>query len=150
MREKNLVTVPSSYTEATLAQFMIDSLSDVAPVIGKTSTNEFSEQVNDALILYGVDDIADATDIPKIRACAKVAVWRKALVDLMTRYSFQTDQQRFDRIEMAKLAKVVLANAEQEATAEGVVSIGPVIEVGTLNYPDDPYGPARDLDYDLA
>lgn len=139
--------VPSAYTETELSQFMIDTLGDVASVINRTSIGDYEEEVIDALLLYGVTTVADASNIAKIRACAKVAAWRKALTNLITRYNFQTDQQRFERIEMAKMARNALLMAEEEAASHGAI-LGSTVEVGAFSFPEGAYDPARDEDFE--
>jgi hypothetical protein len=75
--------VPTAYTEVGLALYMQSQLRGVATDLGwvldPTATTivgtPYEELVYDVLIAYGVTDIVDATDIPKLRCLARVAVW---------------------------------------------------------------------------
>ena len=140
------MAAPSSYTEESLAQFMLDVLGEVANVLGIDSTTNFDEEVSDSLLLYGVDDIADATDIRKLRACARYSAWRKAYSQFVTKFTFQTDQQRFERSDMGKAARTQLALVESDLVSLGVVTY-PAIETGLFVFPEDPYEVVTDEDY---
>lgn len=72
--------VPSVYTEEQLMAYMRTVLGATATVLGWTDLSPYQEPLNETLLAYGVDSIANATDIQKLRALARVAVWR-AVVD---------------------------------------------------------------------
>lgn len=132
---------PTTYTEAQLAAYVVTALGETASALGwvtaPTVTPALQEAVNDTLLLYGVNDIANATDPGKLRAFARVAAWRAALASLAARFAFSTDQQEFKRSEMFRMAQANLAQAEADATPFGLV--GQAAVVGKVEWADDPY-----------
>ena len=70
------MAAPTSYSEIELKGYMLNILEGVGPS-SAWSMVAFDEQINDVLIDYGVSDIANATDIPKLRTIARVHAWRK-------------------------------------------------------------------------
>lgn len=136
--------VPASYTEASLAVFMDAVLGEVADLLGWSAngitTGSYGSAVEDALVACGVDSIDQVTNVPKLRAAAKVAAWTLACTSLLTRYDFQSEQQNFRRSQMVENAKVQLARAESEAATYGVIP-GWSVEASPLVHDNDPYDP---------
>lgn len=139
--------VPTSYTEDQLKTFMVASLADVATVLGwSVATAQVVEAVYDALFAYfgGTGAIADATDMPKLRAAARVAAWRAAVGALAAKYDVTLDSQSFRRGSLLANAEKALEKAEREATALGVGStVGVVLTVKHT----DPYRAAAVDEY---
>lgn len=82
---------PSSYTETTLAQYMLDTLKNVAVDLDWLNTTpvtgDYVQPVNDVEVALGVSDIADSTaSVALIRLQADVAIWRSALEAYTTAY----------------------------------------------------------------
>lgn len=73
------MAVPAAYNDNELMAFMRSTLGATATVLGWTDLAPYQEPLNDTLIAYGVDDIADATDVQKLRALARVAVWQSVV-----------------------------------------------------------------------
>ena len=71
------MAIPSSYTDLTLAQYMLSALEGVASAF-EWNTGSFPEQINDVLLAYGTASVSAATDIPKLRTLAAYYAWRKA------------------------------------------------------------------------
>lgn len=133
--------VSASYTEGTLAAFMVTELSDIGTALGwSTTTDQLFEAVNDALYGYfgtSVQPIANASNMPKLRALARVAAWKAAIKALASRYQFSTDGQSFQRQQMQDMAKNALAEAEREAAAYGLPEYSATID--KVSRPHDPY-----------
>jgi hypothetical protein len=131
---------PASYTETTLADFQLVALGPLAAVLGWTTTVEPAvvEAVNDALLAYGVADAAEATDIPKVRALARLTIWRAVARATAGNYRFSTDGQSFDRQQVHEHALAMIAEAEREG---GAVGAGPGMLVASVVRDDasDPY-----------
>lgn len=108
--------LPTSYTEQSLSEYMLACLGVVGQVLEYTS-GSLEEAVNDALIAYGASDIAQATDIKKLRGLAKVAAWQKANDDLVAYYDFSADGGKFDRSQMQTMAAKSLEKAQADAIA---------------------------------
>lgn len=106
--------IPTAYTESQLGEYMLSVLGVVGSVLEYTSAS-FGEQVTDALLDYGVTDIAQATDMKKLRGLAKVAAWKKAKDDLGAYYDYQADGGTFDRSQMQAMAEKSLAQAVTDA-----------------------------------
>ncbi len=129
---------PTVYTEARLAIFMIVELSDVATALQwDAQTAQIEESVNDALSSYGVSDIADATDVPKLRAIARVMAWRAAVKALSSRFDFSSGQHSFKRSQMVTAARQALDDAESIASDYGL-SAGQ-IRISQIEYTENPY-----------
>ena len=78
------MAAPTSYDENTLAVYMDTLLGSLADVLDWTSgSGSFDEAINETLLAYGVDDIADATDIRKLRTLARREVWALAVQALV-------------------------------------------------------------------
>lgn len=141
------MSVPTSYTEDQLKTFMVTSLADVTTVLGWTvATAQVVEAVYDALFAYfgGSGAIADATNVPKLRAAARVAVWRAAVGALAAKYDVTLDSQSFRRGSLLAQARQALTVAEREATALGVgTDVGVVLRVAHT----DPYRAAAVDEY---
>lgn len=108
--------VPTAYTEEALGEYMLAVLGVVGSVLGYTSES-FDEAIADTLLSYGTNNIAQATDIKKLRALAKVAAWQKANDDLVAFYDYQADGGSFDRSQMQAMAEKALAQAQAKAIA---------------------------------
>jgi hypothetical protein len=95
------MTPPTSYTEKTLADFMHQELGKVAGILGYAvgagDAGSYAEAVNETLLNYGQTLIAEAGDMPKIRALARVEAWRKACTDLAALYQFTSDDASYER-----------------------------------------------------
>lgn len=135
------MAIPSSYDEDTLKAYMLAALGDLGSVLGLT-TGSFAEAVNDTLLAYGAPsgatDIADATDIPKLRAFAKVEAWKVALTAASGRIDWAEAGASFKQSEYRKAAREGLALAQSEAVAYGGGMAGYEVAVGELA-PYDPY-----------
>jgi len=110
------VPIPTAYTEEALGEYMLTILGVVGQVLQYTSAS-FDEEIADTLLAYGVANIAQATDIKKLRALAKVAAWQKANADLVAFYDYQADGGKFDRSQMQAMAEKALAQAQTGALA---------------------------------
>lgn len=133
--------LPTSYTEADLATLMHTTLGATATALGYAapsggSTGVYAEAVYDALIAYGVSDIASATDVPKIRAAAAVAAWRKATNDATAKIQFGGDGQSFADQQVYDHAVRQMAAAEVALMALGG---GVAVGVTKLRFKHDPY-----------
>ncbi|HEY3312023.1 MAG TPA: hypothetical protein VGK00_10320 [Anaerolineales bacterium] len=111
--------IPASYTEKSLAEFMAAELGKVATLLGYAvgagDAGAYAEAVNESILRYGAATIAEATDILKIRAFARVEAWRKACNDLATFYKVSSDGSTFDRETVYKQAVVNLNRAFMQA-----------------------------------
>jgi hypothetical protein len=113
--------IPSSYSEQELATYMRDGvLQSTAGVLGLTTIEQFDEAVNDALIAYGVSDVADATDIPKLRAAAQLCAWRLAQTVAAGDYAYSADGASYQRGQVFEHITKMLAAAERTALAFGI------------------------------
>lgn len=127
------MAVPTVYSETTLANLMAAALGPIAATLAIT---DYSEAVNDVLLAYGVTDIADATDIPRIRAMARAQAWRLAMDAASSRFDDSTDGQSMSRSQLYDHAKAQYERAE--AAAAGYLT---TFAVGAtpIRYTADPY-----------
>ena len=140
------MALPAVYTESALASYMLATLGEVAGVLGLDAL-EIIEAVNDALLAYGTADIAQATDIPRLRAAARVAVWRLALARASSLYQFSADGASYHRQQMTEHIRAMLVREEADAAALGMGTGGVWATPLTLRMAD-PYRPVVDTDAD--
>lgn len=125
-----------------MASYMLNATNNVAAALGWDADN-FEEAVNDALVAYGVTDIADATDVAKLRTIAKVEAWRAVVDGTAADIEFTADGANFKRNQMHSQALAALERAQSEAVAKGYISLeaaveAPAIALGVMQW-SDPY-----------
>lgn len=118
------MTVPSSYSASELADYMHGELGRVAEACAFTSPDSYTQATVRTLIAYGVQDIASATNVPRLLALSSVEAWRLAVGQLTPQFSVNTDGRGQDRSDFFEHALKMLADAQTNA----------------LLYPDDGSG----------
>lgn len=115
------MSVPASYTESGLAQFMESTLAATAGVLSLAAADgDFDEAVNSVLLAYGQTDISQisgSSNIMKLRLLARVEAWRLALATVSGDFDFEADGGRYSRSQMHKQIKSNLTQAESDAMA---------------------------------
>jgi hypothetical protein len=136
------MSVPAGYTPTTLATYMHTVLGRTAGIIGWQNPASYAEPINDALIAYGVDAVGSATDVDKLRACARWAVWQ-AVADYTAGYhDFSEDQQTFRMHQVHQQAVQRAKAAARDAAAFGAgpsalkVSVDPLRKPSPFEVPD--------------
>lgn len=139
--------VPTAYTETELAAYMHSKLGDVAGALGySVDIGDYDEAVVDTLLEYGVSDIANATNVKKLRALALVEAWKKALADLAIRHDFSADGGSYSRMQMHEMATKNLEAAKTSAlTYDDAYTVGRTRVVNIT----DPYQVIPDKDREL-
>lgn len=128
---------PTVYTEAALADFQVTALGELATALGWTSlTPVVVEAVDDALLAYGVADIATVANIPRLRALARVAIWQAVARATAGYFNLAVENLSFDKAQVHDHALAMIAEAEREA---GWVGAGPSLVVTSISRPHDPY-----------
>ena len=117
------MAVPTTYSEEELADYMHAVLGKTASIIGWSSPDSYDEAVTDAAIMAGVSDVASATDIPKLRACARLAVWQAVEADTVGYHDFSEDQQSFRMHQVHIQAVAKVKEARREAARHGVNAV---------------------------
>lgn len=138
---------PTSYTEATLKSYMDTVIGEMADVLGWTvGAGDFDESLNDALNLYGeqtIGDISGQANIQKLRALARVAVWRNVKQAVAAFFNFRDPAgAQYSRAQLREAAEAALVDAESEAMANGWLDAYEV-DMLEIEYEHDPYGPLR-------
>jgi hypothetical protein len=133
------MAAPTSYTEITLASFMLAALSSVATAMGWTALADVQEAINDTLLAYGVTDIIQATDIKKLRALAKVAVWQQVAAATAGDYDFSADGGSYSRSQLHEMAVDALGLAQ---TAASVYDTDYQMGLVRVEWKNDPYSAA--------
>lgn len=135
------MAIPLVYSELALSEYMHQVLGRMAGRLAwAVGEHSYDEIVNDALTVYGNQDISAITgssNIEKLRAVARFSVWRAAAEHLSADYDFSTDGQTFNRSQMQKAAAQARDNAERELIAVGVGIYAPT-STRTV-YVHDPY-----------
>ena len=134
------MAVPSSYTSAELKTYMDTTLGAVATALGFTTAagGAYEEPVVEALLAYGADDIASATDVRKLRSLARVEVWRIVMNETTGDFNFAADGGRYDRVQLHENAAAQFKRAQIDALP---YDDGYAIEKGTIEVDYDPYTP---------
>ena len=129
------MAAPTAYTEPQLADYMFRMLGQTATALGLEESS-FDEAVNDALLACGVDAIADATDIPRLRALARREAWRLAAATAAGEFDFSTAGSSFSRSQLRRHVEAQLKHAEDDALA---YDAGAGLSVSAVFRPHDPY-----------
>jgi hypothetical protein len=132
------MAIPSSYTEISLRDYMLSVTANVAGAVGWTAVN-FTEAANDALVAYGVTDIALATDIAKLRCLARAEAWRALVAATAADIKFTADGATFERQQFHQQCVAALERAEGEAVDRGYMELfSATISLGSIKH-SDPY-----------
>ena len=144
------MAIPTSYTDLTLAQYMIDVLEGVSASFD-WNTGNFSEQINDVLIAYGATSVALASDIPKLRALAAYYAWKKVITagsiqwfdDSRTNGIGGTDRRNLDQawqhVQSAYRQAEATASVYLQSSGAAGQASGNVAATARLVYVNDPY-----------
>lgn len=134
------MAAPTSYSEATLAAFLLAELGNVAVALGWTAQPNVQPAIDEALLAYGVDEIADVTgrdNIRKLRAFARVEAWKLATNSLAGDYDFKADGGDYKRSQLHDQAVKALERAQDDA-AEFDADTN-VISRDAIEHIHDPY-----------
>lgn len=135
------MSIPTAYSELTLAQYMHMELGPVAKVLEYPEPAEdagvYHEAVNEVALAAGVSDISQAGDLRKVRALARREAWAMAVKALSTHYNFSADGARHDQSQMHAQAKVALDQAISDCLVLGLG--GYSVSIDNLDYRHDPY-----------
>lgn len=129
------MAAPTIYTESTLAAYMLTCLKDVATQMAWTTLTDVQEAVNEALLAYGVTDVANASDIKKVRKLARREIWRQVCSATAGNFAFSADGASFSRQQIHE-------HAMQEfnaAFAEAAEYDGFSIKVVKVDWTQDPF-----------
>jgi len=130
--------LPTTYTTEELAAWMRDELLATATVLGMGDPTHagYTTAIRRTLRAYGVSALAQATDVVKLEALARIEVWRSVANMAVTAINFEADGARYDRKEIHKQALIMLGKAE----AEYAVSYPVAAEEATPSGTADTYG----------
>lgn len=129
------MALPTAYTEYDLAAFFRDEvLKKTATLLDWTQPDDYQGAVNDTLIAYGVEDIADATNIPRLRAIGRREVWRAVVEDTAGMYGYTVDGETYNRQQINAQARAAFDQAEKDAQ-RFEASISGVLDGGTVSVP---------------
>lgn len=134
------MAAPATYTETTLATFMLAEMGNVATALGWTGLNDVQPAVDEALLVYGVDDIGNISgreNVRKLRALARVEAWRLASNSLAADYDFKADGGDYKRSQLYAQATQALERAQADA-AEFDAGVS-VIARDAVDFIHDPY-----------
>lgn len=121
--------LPSSYTEDGFKAYLHGRLNrgGVADAFGWTvASGSYDEVVNDVLLAYGVTDIAEATDVAKLRALGNLALWQAAKEAAVLEVDYSADGTSFSREAIFKHIEAMLGQARYDAIPyadDGVYSV---------------------------
>lgn len=136
--------VVTSYTEATLATFMVGgSRAETAAALSwTTASGAITEAVGRAERLLGVSDVADATDMAKVEAVARLVFWRAAKAGLTPAADWAVDNESLKKSQLWEHAKAMVLDAEAECADLGIAGVGGsgVVTIHPVERSEDPYG----------
>ena len=123
---------------------MLEMTDAISSVVGLVASS-FAEAVNDVLLAYGVNTIAEATDIRKLRTFAAIEAWRVVVNATVAEYDQSRDSgesQVWDkRNQLHTNARKQLEVAEARAAELGYVADNTsynTVSFATVTY-TDPY-----------
>jgi acyl carrier protein len=144
------MAAPSSYTEATLLTFMVNSLSGVAGALSLTTSSAAITQALTATErILGVSDVASLTDMQKLETIARWQAWEAAADTAATSFDLASSgdslklSQMFDQINkrLGSALDAALVYSEVQAAS----GAGGVMVVASIGGTQQPYGWASDL-----
>lgn len=136
------MAAPSAYDENTLADYMQAALGQTATALDlEAAEGDFTEAVNDALLLYGADSIDDATDIDKLRAAARLAAWRMVEAQTAAHYQRRVGDVSLNRQQIHEHAVAMVRRMRVEAFKYGIDHSISVVRERRI---DDPYAVLSD------
>ncbi|MCA9936192.1 MAG: hypothetical protein H6662_15605 [Ardenticatenaceae bacterium] len=140
------MTVPSAYSEATLKTYLHGILSRggiAATLDWQIEAGSYDEIITDTLLAYGVDDIAEATDVAKLRALARLALWEAVETAVPLEINYTADGATFNREAIFQHVQTMLQRARLDAFA-----YTDDYQVDVLGVQRD-YDPYDAIDFDL-
>lgn len=149
------MTIPSAYTEKTLATYMDTLLGPVADALGWSApvadAGDYAEAVNEAMLAYGTNDISTITgrdNIQQLRALARVEMWRQVVATTAGHYDFADATVNLKRSQIHEQASDNLNNAEADAFRYGAYGYEATIQ--NIQHVHDPYAYVEDDDRNLT
>jgi hypothetical protein len=137
------MSIPTVYTELTLAQYMHSLLGKMAAVLSfaepTTEPGVYQEAVNEVMLALGVSDLECAPDIRKVRALATREAWKLALDNLATAIDYSADGSRYDRSQLSLQAQATLNRAISDCFGLGIGMENYTASITTIEYQHDPY-----------
>jgi hypothetical protein len=128
---------------------MYEHTKQTCVAIGLT-TNDFEESVWDTLIAYGADTIAEAMDIPKLRAFARIDAWKKVVLATSAKYDMSRDSgespvyDKFNQLHTNAVKQLELAQAAAveagyvaDGTTVNTLTVATVVHVDAYSVEDD-------------
>lgn len=116
--------IPTSYTEHTLIAYMRDGVLRVTGrQLGLTNDSDYTDAVTEVTIALGVDAIADATDMQRLRTLARREAWRTAMQQAAGEHHAEADGKAHDRQQIYEHCVTMFNQASQE-----VIALGPIID----------------------
>ena len=90
--------LPTSYTEETFSAYLHGRLGVTAEMIGWTDWDDnYLEVINDTLLAYGVDDIANVTEVGKLRVLGRMCLWQAVKAAAIPEVNYSADGQSYSR-----------------------------------------------------
>lgn len=132
----------SSYTETTLKDYLVAELATIGTaLVWTTASTPVVEAMYDTEIALGVEDVADATSVPAIRALGAVAIWQRAVKALAAQVDSREGdvEGKWSQMHAAALKNLALAEAAAAPYGGGVYRVS----ISRVDYLHDPYT-ARD------
>lgn len=132
---------PTSYSETDLALYMHEYVlggdDGTAGALGwADDDSRYTYAVANTLRAYGVSLIADATDMAKLEALARVEAWRAVVQATAAEHDYASGTADFKRSQINAQARAALADAEGAAFAyTSLYSVG----VSAVRNTDTPY-----------
>lgn len=139
------MSVPTSYTETTLKEYMHAVIGNMASALSFTvAGGSYDEALNDALFGYGQTDITQVSgsdNIQLLRAYARYYAWRLVAFNTAGEfdYTHADSGATYKRSQMHKQAKDMMQEALTDIEALGGDVVGYSVSVYGVQYTDDLY-----------
>lgn len=144
------MSVPTTYTEQTFAQYLHSILSKTALELewsagDGSDVGNYGEIINDTLIACGVTTIAEMSGIDavqKLRIVGRYYAWQAAVEALVVEHNLAADGASLQRETVFKQAKMMLDMAADKVGDYGIGPYGDSYSIEILSVSrHDPYQP---------
>lgn len=130
------MSIPTGYDETGCANLMLSYIDAVAGQMGWTGLSNVQESVNETILAYGVTDIANCTDIRKVRTLARREIWRQVRAATSGSHDFEADGGKYSMSQIHAMACSEFDIASNDAVPFDT-QLG--VKITAVTYNQDPY-----------
>ncbi len=144
------MAAPTSYSDASLAAFMVVELGPIADVLGWVpGTPRVEYAVYSVARSLGVAAVSAATDMAGLEAVARLTIWQGAESALVTAIDITIDNESLKRSQLSDHAKAMVIRYQDQCIRLGVgdVASGGIVTIHPVARDQDPYAAAAATEF---